>query len=66
MSWIRIKDKKPPYGKRVLVCAEGENVVISRLESDDEYGETWYDDDFSTFTLDTVKYWMELPHEPNN
>ena len=65
MDWIKIKDKKPEFGKRVLVYAEGENVVISRLETDVEYRETWHDDDHNTFNSDTVKYWMELPNIPN-
>lgn len=65
MDWIKIKDRKPKYGKRVLVYAKGENVVISRLETDGEYGETWHDDDLNTFTSDTVEFWMELPLEPN-
>ena len=66
MKWIDINEMKPKVGKRVLVHPIGNmDIVISRLENDSEFGEMWHDDDFNTFELSSVKYWMELPDKPN-
>lgn len=59
MKWIDINKKKPDLGKRVLVLDD--NVVISKLVYDIEYGFTWCDDDDSYQSETSVKYWMELP-----
>lgn len=64
-DWIKIEDKKPRYGKRVLVCqtiGEERFVGIATLVKNDlgDYLK-WYDDD--GWDLERVTHWMyiELP-----
>ena len=61
-DWIRIEDKKPRYGKRVLVCQtiEDEHFVRIAHLSELVYRQelAWYDDD--GFYIDYVTHWMPI------
>lgn len=61
-DWIRIEDKKPRYGKRVLVCqtiGEEQFVRIATLVASDWRGyPEWYDDE--GFDLEGVTHWMPI------
>jgi len=64
-KWISIYAKLPPVGMRVLVHVEDQNsIVISKMIIDKELGSVWQDDDFNTFNVETVDYWMTLPPRP--
>lgn len=61
-DWIRIEDKKPRYGKRVLVCqtiGEEQFVIIATLVKNDsgDYLE-WYDDE--GWDLERITHWMPI------
>lgn len=61
-DWIRIEDKKPRYGKRVLVCqtiGEEQFVGMATLVKND-FGDylKWYDDE--GFDLERVTHWMPI------
>lgn len=62
-DWIRIEDKKPRYGKRVLVCQTIGNEHFVRIAHRSELvyrpeGFAWYDDD--GFDIDYVTHWMPI------
>lgn len=61
--WTKITKQLPPFNKRVLVVKIGnENVVISKLVNDKEYGVTWSDDDSDGFyNINTVDLWIDIP-----
>ena len=61
-DWIKIEDKKPRYGKRVLVCqtiGEEQFVIIAPLVKNDsgDYLE-WYDDE--GWDLERITHWMPI------
>lgn len=59
-DWIRIEDKKPRYGKRVLVCrtvGDEQFVCIATLTQWLNYPQ-WYDDE--GFDLERVTHWMPI------
>jgi hypothetical protein len=57
MQWISIKDRLPACDKEVL-CTEGENVFIGRLE---DIGWSGYD-----FMSCDVTHWMPIPKPPKD
>ena len=59
-KWINIKDKKPEYGKRVIVTDINEFVTILRLVNDTEYGEVWYDGHDDYIAFEKIERWMEI------
>ena len=66
MNWIKVEDRLPKIGERVLVCCKYDNEFFPRIAARDRsiMGiPTWYDDD--GFDFDNVTHWMhiDLPKE---
>ena len=63
-DWIRIEDKKPRYGRRVLVCQTIGNEQFIRIAHRSEVRGpntlAWFDDD--GFDIDYVTHWMPIMH----
>lgn len=66
MNWIKVEDRLPKIGERVLVCYKCDNWFFPTIAARDysTMGRIkWYEDD--GFDLDAVTHWMyiELPKE---
>ena len=66
MKWIKVEDKLPKIGERVLVCCKYGDELFPRIAARGYSimgGTKWYEDD--GFDLDTVTHWMyiKLPKE---
>lgn len=64
-QWIKITNKKPPFGGRVLMYAPRMGVFVTQPKSDNptfEYVGCNKDGPF----LDIATHWMPLPEPPND
>lgn len=73
MNWIKFEDKKPFYGQKVLLFANGvvqeETWQYEECDTNDYGGvaEYWSRDDFHEFPIDALPehFWMPLPTKPD-
>ena len=62
-KWIKMKDKHPPVGERVLVLVESEEDDWKEVRIDKIYeknGKKYWEELFSLGSL-TIKKWQPLP-----
>ena len=67
MEWIKLIDKHPPLGERVLTACKGSNIVTIEYTFDDpDVGLIWLSDneESSGVPFDYNDYWMPLPIAP--
>lgn len=72
MDWIKVSDKVPEEGQRVIYYFEHTGISIGKYKktmiADEETGEVWdYFDTFhghDGFLSDDVTHWMPLPEAP--
>ena len=65
MKWISVDDKMPPLDERILIHdIKYDNICISQLVNDSEYGLSWKDEGDEYWHLYTVDYWQPLPIFP--
>ena len=60
-DWIRVEDRLPMCGERVLVCCKYDDElfpILATLEHSIMGGVKWYDDE--GFDFENVTHWMPL------